>query len=52
VGRTTGVLKGAIINLSKAGKETGFTINLQKTKYMEVTKWPSNSRMLKWMYRN
>jgi hypothetical protein len=38
VGRTTGQLKEAIINLSKAAKEKGFTINLQKTKYMEVTK--------------
>jgi hypothetical protein len=43
VGRTTGVLKEAIINLSKAVKEMGLTINLQKTKYKEVNKKPFNS---------
>jgi hypothetical protein len=39
VGRTTGVLKQTIINLRKAEKSMGLTINLQKP--------PSNSRMLK-----
>jgi hypothetical protein len=47
VGRTTDVLKEAIMNLSKVTKEIGLAINLQKTKYMEVTKWPSNPRILK-----
>jgi hypothetical protein len=47
VWRTTGVLKEAIINLSKAAKELGLIINLQKTKYTEVTKRPTNSKMLK-----
>jgi hypothetical protein len=32
VGRTTSVLKQAIINLSKAVKEMGLTLNLQKKK--------------------
>jgi hypothetical protein len=32
VGRTTGVLKEAIVNLSKAAKEMGGAINLQKNK--------------------
>jgi hypothetical protein len=47
VGRTTGGLKEAIIKLSKAAKEIGFTINPQKTKYTEVTKLSSTSRMIK-----
>jgi hypothetical protein len=47
VGRTTGVLKKSITNLSKTVKEMGLTINMQNTKYMEVTKRPSNSRILK-----
>jgi hypothetical protein len=47
LGRTTDVLKEAIINLSKTTKEMGLTIDLQKTKNKEVTKRPSNSRMLK-----
>jgi hypothetical protein len=47
VGRNIGVLKEAIKNLSKAAKEMGLTINLQKTKCMEVTKKPSFLRMLK-----
>jgi hypothetical protein len=47
VGRNIGVLKEAIKNLSKSEKEMGLTINLQKTKYMEVTKKPTNLRMLK-----
>jgi hypothetical protein len=46
VGRTTDVLKEAIINLSKAVKEMGLTINLQKAKYMEVTKRLTDWRML------
>jgi hypothetical protein len=33
VGRTTGVLKEAIINLSKEAKEMVLTISLQKKKY-------------------
>jgi hypothetical protein len=41
------VLKGAITNLSKAEKEIGLTINLQKTNSMEVTKRPRNLRMFK-----
>jgi hypothetical protein len=44
---TTGVLKEAIRNFSKSAKEMGLTINLQNTKYMEVTKRPTNSRKLK-----
>lgn len=52
IGRTTGVLKKSITNLSKAVKEMGLTINMQKTKYMEVTKIQSNSRMLKVDDRN
>jgi hypothetical protein len=47
VGITTGVLTKAIINLSKAAKEMGLTMNLPKTKYMTVTKQPSYSKMLK-----
>jgi hypothetical protein len=47
VGRTTGVLKGAIMNVSKAVKEMGLLQYLQKNKYMEVTKRTSGSRMLK-----
>jgi sorting nexin-29 len=47
VRRNIGVLKEAIKNLRKATKEMGLTINLQKTKYMEVTKKPTNLRMLK-----
>jgi flagellar basal body rod protein FlgB len=47
VGRTTGVLKEAIRNLSIAAKEVGLTNNLQNNNYMEVTKRPTNSRMLK-----
>jgi sorting nexin-29 len=47
VERNIGVLKEAIKNLSKAAKELGLTINLQKNKYMEVTKKPTNLRMLK-----
>jgi hypothetical protein len=46
LGRTTGVLKEAIRNLSKAAKEMGLTLHLQKIKYMEVTKTPTNSRTL------
>jgi hypothetical protein len=34
MGRTTGVLREVIRNLSEAGKEMGLTINLQNTKYM------------------
>jgi hypothetical protein len=47
IGRNTGVLIEAIINLSKAAEETGLIISLQKTKYMEVIKRLSNSRLLK-----
>jgi sorting nexin-29 len=49
VGRNIAVLKEPIKNLSKAEKEMGLTINLQKTKYKEGTKKPttSNLRMLK-----
>jgi hypothetical protein len=47
MGRTTGVLKETIINFSKAAKEMGLTINLQKPKYMEVTKRSTHSKMLK-----
>jgi sorting nexin-29 len=46
VGRNIGVLKEEIKNLSNTAKEMGLTINLQKTKYMEVTKKPTNLRML------
>jgi hypothetical protein len=41
------VLRKAIINLSKAAKEMGLTMNLPNTKYMTITKRPSNSKMLK-----
>jgi hypothetical protein len=41
------VLKEAIINLCKAEKELGLTINLQKTTHMEVMKRPTHSRMFK-----
>lgn len=46
VGRAKSVLKEAIINLSKTVKEIGLTINLQEAKYLEVTKRPTNLRML------
>jgi hypothetical protein len=46
VGRTVGVLKEATTNLTKAAKEMGLTISMQKTKYMKVTKRP-NMRMLR-----
>jgi hypothetical protein len=38
VRRTRGVLKEAMINLNKTAKKMGCTINVQKTKNMEVTK--------------
>jgi hypothetical protein len=47
VGRTVGVLKEATTNFIKTVKEMGLTINVQKTKYMKVTKRPSDTRMLK-----
>jgi hypothetical protein len=37
----------AIINLSNAVKEMGLKIHMQKIKYREVSKTPSNSRMFK-----
>jgi hypothetical protein len=40
-------MKEAIINLSKVVKERGLNNHIAKTKCMEVTKRPSNSRMLK-----
>jgi hypothetical protein len=43
VGRTTAVLKEAIIILSKAAKETG--LNNQSAKKLKT--WKSNSRILK-----
>jgi hypothetical protein len=42
VGRTTDVLKDAIRNLSEAAKNMILTVNLQKTKYKEVPKRPTN----------
>jgi hypothetical protein len=36
-GKTTGVLKQTIINLSKTAEEVGLAINLQRSKYMKVT---------------
>jgi hypothetical protein len=47
VGRTTGLLKGTIINVGKSVKKMGLCIICKKTKYMEVTKRPTGSRMLK-----
>jgi hypothetical protein len=47
VERVTGVLKEAIINPSEAAKEMGLKVNPQKSKYTEVTKRRTNSRMLK-----
>jgi hypothetical protein len=43
----TGVLKEAIITPSKAAKEMELTLNLQRIKYMEVIKSPTNPTMLK-----
>jgi hypothetical protein len=50
VGRTIGgVLRKSITNLSKGAKEMGLTVNMPKTKYMEVT---LIQEFLKWMTRN
>jgi hypothetical protein len=47
VGRTAGVLKGAIINLSKIASQMRLIINLQKKKLMcGITNRPTNSIML------
>jgi hypothetical protein len=37
VEKATGVLKETIINISKTVEKVGLAINLQETKYMEVT---------------
>jgi hypothetical protein len=47
VGRTVGVLNEATTNLIKGAKEMGLTINMHKTKYIEVTKRPTTTRMLR-----
>jgi hypothetical protein len=47
VRRTLGVLKKATTNLIKAVKEMGLAINMHKTKYIEVTKRPTNMRLRK-----
>jgi hypothetical protein len=41
-GRSLRVVKEAFLNLKKAAKEIGLTINGDKTKFMEITKYPSN----------
>jgi uncharacterized protein (UPF0128 family) len=47
VGRTVNVLKEAITNLIRAVKKMGITTNMQKTKYIKVTKRLTNMRMLR-----
>jgi hypothetical protein len=47
VWRSIEALKKTIKKLMKAAQVMGLTINLQKTKYMEVTKKPTNTEMLK-----
>jgi hypothetical protein len=42
IGRSLRVVKEAFLNLEKAAKEIGLTINEDKTKFMEVTEYPTN----------
>jgi sorting nexin-29 len=46
VGRSTYALKETMKKLMKAAQVMGLTVNMQKTKYMEVTKRPRNTKLL------
>jgi sorting nexin-29 len=46
VGRSTDALKETIKKLMKAAQVMGLTVNMQKTKYMGVTKRPTNTKMI------
>jgi hypothetical protein len=47
VGRSMDVLKETVNKLMKAKWVIGLTVNMQKTKHMEVTKQPISTEMLK-----
>ena len=47
VGRSRDALKKTMKKLTKAEQVMGLTVNMQKTKYMEVTQKPTNTNMLK-----
>jgi len=47
VGRSIEALKEIMKKSMKTAQVMGLTINMQKTKYMEVTKKPTNAEMLK-----
>jgi sorting nexin-29 len=42
IGRSLRVVKEAFLNLEKAAKEIGLTVNEDKTKFMEITEYPTN----------
>jgi hypothetical protein len=46
VGRSTDALRETLKKLMKAAQVMGLTVNMQKTKYMEVTKRPTNTKMI------
>jgi len=46
-GRSIEALKETMKKSTKTAQVMGLTINMQKTKYMEVTKKPTNTQMLK-----
>ena len=47
VGRSIDALKETMKKLMKAEQVLGLAVNMQKTKYMEVTQKPTNTNMLK-----
>jgi hypothetical protein len=45
-GRSTDALKETMKNLMKAAQVTGLTVNMQKTKYIQVPKRPTNTKII------
>jgi hypothetical protein len=46
VGRSTDALRETLKKLMKVAQVMGLTVNMQKTKYMQVTKRPTNTKMI------